>query len=290
MLTKRLLSIAVACAVAVATQAGAGPTLQIRLGAGANPEQVGDAGGSIYPWSGGPGAGAGAPSSTSSPLSWPIGPGMAPDPSFGNKLGTSGWDTSYLWLSESANVTFQFMGTGDSSYTNQFWVAGMPDPTKPIFQTSTHGPGTNPCPISGLAPNCDLLAGGQVVQNQWTMTITVPTGGGYIPFWYLTNVTGTAAPTKVANDGVNNLPDDSGLAGYMLGADPYLATAPYSCWAPQNCTVVYAALSDRSRVGALDHDYSDMAVRMSVVPEPGTMALLGSALVGLALAARRKRD
>ena len=271
--------LAVAALGSVST-ANAVPLLQIVTvsGQGSSPEVVGDAGGSVYPYAGGPGVGAGVPSSTTTPNPWPNGPGFAPDPSFPGS-GTSGWDTSYLWLTQSANVTFQFMGGGDSSYANQFWVNGVQ-----LFQDPPSNNATDPCavtPNGATAPSCTAGV------NQFTIPITVAAGGGYVPFWF---VTGAPTPVTVTNDGINNPNDESGLPGYMLGADPYLAPGPFSCLQAngESCTTVYAALSDRSRVGGLDHDYSDMGVRITV-PEPGTVFLLGIGMMGIASSLRRRK-
>lgn len=237
---------------------------------------VGDAGGSVYPWPGGPGPGAGTPSTTTIGAPWPNAPGFAPDPTFGNAMGTSGWDTSYLWLSHSASVTFQFMGGGNSSLANQFWVNGVQ-----IFQDPPSNNATDPCavtPNGATAPTCTPGV------NQFTIPITVAAGGGYVPFMF---VTGTGATS--INDGINNPPDDSGLPGYMLSADPYLAPGPYSCLQANSewCNAVYASLSDLPRTGGGDHDYSDMSVRITV-PEPGSLFLLGAGLIGFAGVRRRK--
>lgn len=252
--------------------ANAVPLLTI-VGPNVNQEVVGDAGGSIYPWPGGSGVGAGTPSSTTTPAPWPNGPGFAPDPSFPGS-GTTGWDTSYLWLSQSANVTFQFMGGGDSALANQFWVNGVQ-----LFQDPPSNNATNPCavtPNGATAPSCTPGV------NQYTIPIAVAAGGGYVPFWFV-----TGEGVTVANDGINNTDDDSGLAGYMLGADPYLAPGPFSCLQPDSCTAVYASLSDQDRSGGGEHDYSDMSVRITV-PEPGSLFLLGAGLIGLVGMRRRK--
>jgi len=267
----------VVATMGVAGVANAAPLLQIITTGDTAQEVVGDAGGSIYPYAGGPGFGAGVPSSTTTPSPWPNGPGFAPDPTFGNAPGTSGFDASYLWLTQSANVTFQFMGGGNSDFANQFWVNGVQ-----LFQDPPSNNATNPCPVSGTTPSCDILGGGPLGQNQYTMFLNVAAGGGYIPFQFI-----TGAPTPVTLDntgaGNGNPSDDSGLPGYMLGIDPYLATGTFQT----EGTAVYAALSDRTRVGNLDHDYSDLGVRISV-PEPGSIFLLGAGLMGLAFGRRRQ--
>jgi hypothetical protein len=106
---------------------------------------------------------------------------------------------------------------------------------------------------------------------------------GLIPFRF---IAGALTPVTLDNTGAGNgnPSDASGLPGYMLGVDPYLATGTFQT----EGTAVYAALSDRSRVGGLDHDYSDMGVRVSV-HEPGTVFLLGSGWMELASNLRRRK-
>jgi hypothetical protein len=69
-----------------------------------------------------------------------------------------------------------------------------------------------------------------------------------------------------------------------LGIDPYVATTTFQA----EGRVAFAGLTDRH--GELgDHDFQDMGVRISVeTPEPGTLALLGVALSGLAVARKRR--
>jgi hypothetical protein len=44
---------------------------------------------------------------------------------------------------------------------------------------------------------------------------------------------------------------------------------------------IHAGLTDRHGETG-DHDFQDFGVRISVIPEPGSIALIGAALVGLA--------
>lgn len=276
--------------LATAGVAQAAPTLQIvdsagvlkvappggncTTGSATNCEVIGDAGGTSHPWpANAPGAGAGVPSDAAG---WASAPGFASDPSFGpGAKGTSGWHASYLKMTTPGRVTFQFMGAGDSSFANSFWV-NTGSGFSQIFQDGQSTNPTNPCGVTGTAPVCALTSGGFPTQNQYTFTM----GAGLIAFGFGIN---GAAPS-LFNDGQSNA--DLGRApGFFLGMDPYLTSGPW-----ENVgKVAYVGLSDLPSAG--DHDFQDMGVRISVgaVPEPATWAfmLAGFGFIGFRMRNRR---
>ncbi|MCV2355622.1 PEP-CTERM sorting domain-containing protein [Paucibacter sp. B2R-40] len=235
----------------------------------AHKEVTGDPGGTNYGVGYGTFNGPGLPSAGAG---WPGGPGFAPDPSFGGSMGTTGWHASYLNVSKDADVTFQFMGKGDATSTNHFYVDATDDNIVNYVELFRGGVTTSCAMFGGTTPSCDKknVAGG----NEFTFSLKA----GRISFAYM-----TGSGVLLENSGAGNGNPDTApgqLPGYFLGVDPYQAAGQYQT----SGSSVYAGLTDAP--AASDHDFQDMGVRISVVPEPSGIALAFAGLAGLAYSRR----
>lgn len=263
--------------------AQAAPTFQIL---GGNAESIGDKGGTSYPSapSASPVNGAGLPTINGG---WPNATGFGEDLSYpvgctaGSNCshGISGFDESYLKITEPGTVTFQFMGKGDAIDHNLFQIY-LNGAWQTIFDTAgSHGT----CGASGSpTPTVSCSTAGS------TVSFNFP--AGYVPFRFVNLTT----PGTATNNGSGN--GGHTVGGYFLGMDPYQATGQYT----STGQVVYAGYTDRPcAVGATcDHDYEDLIVRMAVsggatsiptLSEWG-MILLSSLLgLGATLTLRRQR-
>ncbi|MEJ2565581.1 MAG: PEP-CTERM sorting domain-containing protein [Gammaproteobacteria bacterium] len=250
-------------------------------------EAIGDPGGTDY--ANGPTAnaspGPGLPTATGN---WPnassfgmdAGGGLAPAYPTGCTVGVdcamgiSGYDESYLKLDTPGKVTFQFMGRGDASLTDLFQMSFDGGTTwNDVF--NNHG-SNGTCGVNGTTPDCPF-AGSQV-----TYDLQIGAGldsNGLIAFRFLNTSTGDVA----TNDGSNNPPDN--FARYFTGIDPYLTSNRYD----NTGRAAYVGFTDLpcTAGGACDHDYEDLVVRVSTVPEPGTIFLLGAGLLGVGVGRRK---
>lgn len=185
-------------------------------------------------------------------------PGFGPDASFGNAYGITGYHSANLHLTTAALVTFEFGGSVDAVYQNQFYVNNVL-----AYDTTT---------ASTNGPN--------VVGPYFF-------AAGVLPFSYIANVTGAdSLPTTLITNG-SNTADPVTAAAFFLAFDPYAVGGPF---ATSGTAAVYAGLSDHAE-GVGDHDFQDLTVKTSIVgvPEPDGIALAAIGVAGGLAAAWRAR-
>ena len=174
----------------------------------------------------------------------------------GTLIATAG---SYVFTFGGGGLMPGDTGHGDSPYDDEFWVGSSRAAAITLGQIF--------CTQAG-----DAACGGFATVVGTSFVVTEPVGN--LPFGFSF---GATTSNTLLNGQVNNA-----LGAYLsqigLGTTAFAGPGP----------VAYIGLSDGAYPA--DHDFQDLVVTVAVTPEPGTMALLGAGLIGVAMFARRRRS
>jgi len=185
----------------------------------------------------------------------------------GSNISANGWYGSQLSLDEASRVTFQFLGE-EAGWNNWFQVDLNAD--------------------NDWSDAATLFTNNSTPWLSWSSSYVFD--DGIIPFrfvaqdgnkGYAVNGTNPDKPTLLPNFVITHF-DTS----FVLGNDSYLISHGIT----QLEAGTYLWFDDGGGLGPDDDNHDDMLIRVTAapVPEPATMLLLGTGLIGLAGLGRKK--
>jgi hypothetical protein len=198
----------------------------------------------------------------------------------GAPVGTTGWTSDANLIAHQGRYRFEYRGAGTALSNNYFFIDENGNNSLDAGEQAF---------CNHALPQC----GGSATAIGTTFELDL--GAGDIPFVFFAgvNADGTGG-TMLTNSDPDGIPDPAYDTSVMVAIAGSFIDPPLTCSDVAPCKQAYIGLTDLPgsitgiNTGTGDHDFEDLVVLVTQIPEPVTLVLFGLGLIGLGIVQRRR--